>query len=262
MTETTSKEEVWELVEGFFYTNKIFNQQYCRYEELIRKYAEEIGIDRGNMRLSVEKVTELVDSKVLEGLCSKLENLQDVGHHMFRNSNSIEMFDKYITDLYHEMSILKEEHYAVMMLASLYEKGENKDLQERDNIMDEVHLFFPRKLQQIQNLFKKAKSQLELLLKIWNEEKVLVRSLYLFGDSVVNSFYPSGIDEVYRVIYLSGVEAEGYLVAAESFQSSGFNNYAQEAINKAEKAFKNSKPNDNELLKQIKRRIRELKKKL
>jgi hypothetical protein len=260
MFEAAGTEEVWELVENFFRAREVFEQQYQRYERLIKKYTKQSRVGREKLRLSAEKASGLLDSKALEELRDDyLQRLREISHRMFRKGDTIELFDKYVSDLYHETSILKEEHYAVKMLATLYEKGEQKDLLERDKILDEAYDFFPRKMRQIRNLFLKAQEQIELLMKGWNKEKVLVRSLYLFGDEVLGNSYKSGLEGLYSVMYPRGGALEGYLVAAESFASSSFSEQAMESLKRAKGAAKETKLSNGEV-KQIRRRIREVEK--
>ena len=260
MNGTSGAEETWELVENFFRAREVFEQQYQRYERLIKKYTKQSRVGREKLRLSAEKASELLDSKALEELRDNyLQRLREVSHHIFRKGDTIELFDKYVSDLYHETSILKEEHYAVKMLATLYEKGEQKDLLERDKILDEAYDFFPRKMRQIRNLFLKAQEQIELLTKGWNKEKVLVRSLYLFGDELLYNLYKRGLEGLYSVMYPHGGALEGYLVTAESFASSSFGEQAVESLKRAKKALKETKLSVSEA-KQVRYRIKEVEK--
>lgn len=260
MNETDNTREIWELVENFFRARKVFEEQHQRYEALIRRYVKQSRVGREKLRLSAENASELLDLKALEELRDNyLDRLREISHHMFRKGDTIELFDKYVSDLYHETSILKEEHYAVKMLATPYERGEQKDLLERDKILGEACEFFPRKMGRIQNLFLKAQKQMELLLKGWNREKVLVRSLYLFGDEVLGSLYRGGLEGLYSVMYPRGGSLEGYLIAAESFGASSFSEQAVESLRKAKRALRENKLSGNEV-KLIRRRIREVEK--
>lgn len=260
MVETEDTKEVWELVGNFFRAREVFQQQYRRYETLVKKYAKQSRAGREKLRLSADKASELLESRALEELRDNyLQSLREISHRMFRKGNTIELFDKYVSDLYHETSILKEEHFAVKMMATLYEKGEQKDLLERDKILSEACQFFPRKMRQIQSLFLKTQKQMEILLKGWNKEKVLVRSLYLFGDEILGSFYKSGLEGLYKVMYQPGGAVEGYLVAAESFAASFFSEQAMESVKKAKRVLKETKLPDSEA-QQVRRRFREIEK--
>ena len=243
---------IWDLMAVFFTAKKSFGTQNQKYERMVRGYARKQSVKRRELQLGTREVAGLLDFKALEELRNNyLRHLKDLSHRMFREDNSTDIFDKYVSDIYHETSILKEEHYTVMTYAPAYEEGLQPDLTERDKILKEVHEFFPRKLKQIQNLFKKAQARLLEILTQYGQDRVFVRSLYLFGQEVLEKVGKTDLDEFYNSIYPSGGALTGYLNVARSFHESGFYEQADEALKKARVVLKKSSMPEEE--KKVKR---------
>jgi hypothetical protein len=233
-------QDFWDLVAHFFDAQRQFRETYDTYETKVLQYAEERGVDRRFLRLSAEEVAGLLDFKKLENLRNgELGELKNVSHNIFRNEDSTDPFDRYIAQIFHELSILKEEQYKVSTFAPEYRKREEKA--EYESILDEVHEAFPRQVHGIYDLFQKAQARLEELLPHFARDskgekaRVMIRSLYLFGDDTFRGFYPNTIEDVYEIIYPGGA-LEGFLVVAHSFLDSGFREYAIEALEKALRA--------------------------
>jgi len=236
-----------EIIAAFFAAKKSFEAQYENYERMVEEYAQKLMVDRQELHLDSKEVAGLLDFKAVEELRNKhLRQLKDLAHEMFREDDTTDIFDKYVSDIYHETSILKEEHYSVLVYASAYEEGAATDLTERDKILEEVHEFLPRKLHQIANLFEKAQARLEEILPQYGEERVFVRSLYLFGAELLQGIYKGGLEEFYGKVYPSGGPVEGYLTVARSFYESGFQEQAGAALRKARAVLKKSELGEEE----------------
>jgi hypothetical protein len=237
-------QDFWDLITHFFEAQRQFRETYDTYETKVLQYAEERGVDRRFLRLSAEEVSGLLDFRKLEHLRNEeLEALKTVSHNIFRNEDSTDPFDRYISQIFHELSILKEEQYKVSTFAPEYRKREEKA--EYESILDEVHEAFPRQVHGIYDLFQKAQGRLEELMPHFargSKGKITIRSVYLFGDETFRGFYPNGIEDVYRIIYPGGA-LEGYTDVAKSFMESGFREYGIEAL---EKALKVSAPGNGD----------------
>jgi hypothetical protein len=232
---------IWDVVALFYKAKKIFTRQRENYERMVTNYARKKSVDRRDLHLGTREVAGLLDFKVIEELRNSfLRELKRLAHLMFRTEETTDLFDKYVSDIYHEVSILKEEHYTVMTYAPAYEEGLHPDLTERDKILDEVHEFFPRKLEQIRNLFEKAEARLEELLPAHAKDRIFVRSLYLFGTDILKDVRKDGLEGLYKKVYQAGGAVEGYLTVARSFYESGFNEQADAALKKAKSALRKS----------------------
>jgi len=251
----TSAEEIWELVENFFRARKVFEEQYRRCENLVRGSAKRTRTVTENVRPCGQEVSQLLDLKALEKLRNDyLGRLREISHHIFKKGGTLQLFDKYVSDLYHEASILKEQQYAVEAL----DAGKQKTPREHREVLAGIHQFYSEKMRRLRDLFLKAQEQIELLMKTWSSEKALVRSLYLFADNAVADLYEGGVEGIYKVMYRLGA-LEGYLIAAESFAASYFSEQGLDALRKAKRALKGTKLLDSDA-KKIRRRIREIEK--
>ncbi len=216
---------IWLLVQEFFKAKSIFAPMFESYETQVLRQAEERGVDRRFLRLDAEGLSELLDFRALERLRDgSLADLKTISHELFRGATTTDKFDRYVSELYHEASILKEEHYRVSRFARGYDMS--TEGQSYEDALDEVHEQFPRKVHGIHDLFERAKARLEEIIPGHRDDKVFVRSLYLFGEELLTDSYPEGLDGFYWVIY-GGGPPEGYLVAGESFLASGFQEPAQ-----------------------------------
>ncbi len=223
--------QLWFLVEEFYTSRIIFNEIYERYERMVLKYARERGVDRKVLRLNAVEVSGLLNFKELEDLRNNhLFPLKNLSHALFRGADSTDKFDRYLSDVYHEISILKEEQYKVRAYAPEYERAQEQE--ELDTILAEVHEFFPQKVHHIHNLFRKAQGRLEEILPAHSRERVLIRSLYLYGGDLLAAVYAGGLDDLYAVIYPVGGAAEAYMEVARSFLESGFADEGREALRK------------------------------
>lgn len=225
--------DFWDLVSIFFEAQRTFRETYETYETKVLQYAEERGVDRRFLRLTAEEVSGLLDLKKLEQLRNdQLQSLKTISHRIFRGETSTDPLDRFISQIFHELSILKEEQYKVSTFAP---EALRDDQQAYDAILDEVHEAFPRQVHGIYELFKKGQARLETLLAHprFAHDKVTIRSIYLFGDETFRGFYPNTTEDVLAITFPKGGAVEGYLGIARSFLEAGFREYAIEALEKA-----------------------------
>ena len=172
---------IWTIVELYYRAHAIFRQQYDRYEERVLHYSNKLGLHRLDLRLNPEDVAGLLDLKAMERLRDGyLRELKDLCHQVFRGQDRTDLLDRYVSDIFHEISILKEEHYNVKTYAPQYERDAAEV--ELKYILDEAHWLFPQKLNQIRFLFGKAQARMEELLPTFRKIKIFIRSLYLYRD--------------------------------------------------------------------------------
>jgi hypothetical protein len=257
--------DFWDLIVFFFEAQRAFQETYETYETKVLQYAEERGVDRRFLRLTDEEVAGLLDFKKLEQLRNdQLHALKTISHKLFRSEGQTDPLDRLISQIYHELSILKEEQYKVSTFAPEYRKSDEK--QAYESILDEVHEAFPRQVHLIYELFKKAQARIEELFRDSPRarDKVALRSLYLFGDDVFRGVYPNGTEDVLAIMFPNGGAVEGYVAIARSFAESGFREYAIEALelalevpeppagNGSKEAIAMVRPEAEELLRELK----------
>ena len=219
----------WDLIAAFFRARSLFMKVYQDYEGRVLRHAKERGVDRESLRLDAKGVSELLDLKVLADLRDRhLTPLKDIAHDLFRLADATDVFDRYVHDVFHEISILKEEHLKVYSFAPDYEHLEEDE--EVKAALDEVHQLFPHKVHHVHALFLKAKQRLEQILPGYGGDRILIRSLYLFGETLLADAYDGGLEEFYGFLYPDLGEVEAYFQVGSSFLASGFLQQAREAL--------------------------------
>ncbi len=223
---------IWMIVQLFYRSRLVSNGVFETYEQKVLDYSRKVGIHRNDLRLKPAELGGLLDFKNLERLRDGyIWELKELSHLVFRGQDSTDLFDRYVSDIFHEISILKEEHYNVKTYAPLYER--DKDEVELKYILDEAHTLFPQKLRHIKHLFGRALSRLESKLPSFTNYRPFVRSLYLQRSEFVAEAYPDGIRQFYRFMYRLG-PVEGFFQVGMNFFASGFLDEALEAFRLAE----------------------------
>ncbi|HZV01378.1 MAG TPA: hypothetical protein VFF73_31990 [Planctomycetota bacterium] len=231
---------LWDLTESFYLAFQAYDEVHGLYESRVLAHARERGVDRRALRLDAETVSKLLDLGKLESLRNgPLHEVKDVAHVLFRRKATTDKLDRYVSEIFHELSILKEEQYKVTTFAPEYRKG--NELEEYESLLDEVHQEFPRKVHNIRDLFHKARWRLEAILRKQREDVVFARSLALFGEKLLEKCYPAGVLDFMTAIYPCG-SLEGNVVAARSFARGGFVVQARAAAKRALEAVVRGRP--------------------
>jgi len=222
------RELQWKLFRSFFRSRATFLELFERYEERVKAFSEKLKPDRTRLRLNVDDLQTLLDFKSLEELRDReIHTLKETAHRIFRGADATDRFDHHVSTIYHELSILKEEHY------TLKEDFLRADKKEYDLFFREVAEFYPKRLRHIRNLYRKALRRLEELLPLVARQRILIRSIYLFGEDLLRGSYRQGLAGLYRKMYPQGGAAEAYVEVGRSFLDSGFEEEALEAFRKA-----------------------------
>jgi len=236
------QELLWQLFRSFFRSRSAFLTLFERYEARVMEFAEKFEIDRTRLRVSADDLLTLLDFKSLEELRDReILTLKQTAHVLFRGPDATDMFDHHVSNIYHELSILKEEHY------TLKEDFLRLDKKEYDRFFREVAEFYPKRLRHIKNLYGKALRRLESLLPEMTKERVLIRSLFIFGDDLLEGSYRGGLPALYRKMYPRLGAARAYAEVGKSFVESGFEEEALAAFLKARDALaRRSRRRDHE----------------
>jgi len=225
------QELLWQLFRSFFRSRSAFLTLFERYEARVLEFAEKFKIDRTRLRVSADDLLTLLDFKSLEELRDReILTLKQTAHVLFRGPDETDMLDHHVSNIYHELSILKEEHY------TLKEDFLRLDKKEYDRFFREVAEFYPKRLRHIKNLYGKALRRLETLLPDMVKERVLIRSLFIFGEGLLEGNYRGGLSALYRKMYPGLGAAEAYAEAGRSFLESGFDEEAMAAYLKSRDA--------------------------
>jgi hypothetical protein len=227
----TLDENRWLLIRGLFVSRDRFLRMFRTYERRVQAHSRKLAVDRTRLDLPWTELRSLLDFDVLEQIRDEfLEELKEVAHDLFRSIDSTDILDSYIAQIYHEVSILKEEHYG------LEEEYLENDAKAYERVHEEVKDSFPSRLRHIRDLFVKCRRRLERIIPAMMEGSIVIRSLYLFGDEIVGAAYRDGLVGLYRKAYPEEGEVRGYYDAAQSFRRGGFDELAKSAIEKAHTA--------------------------
>jgi len=224
-----TEERRWTLVRAFYRSYQAFQALFDAYERRVEIFVESYGKDRRDIKLAPDELLSLFDPHALSTLRdNELQRLKDAAHQLFRGLDTVDPFDSFVTNIYHEVSILKEEHWTIR------EDVMRADRKAYDRYYREVNVYYPRRLRHVRNLYGKAKRRLEsVLLPAFSRNKIMVRSVYLFGQRLVRSVYVAGLPEIYGYMYPNGGALTGYTLAADSFLDGGFSDEAAEAYGRA-----------------------------
>ncbi len=222
-------ERRWTLVRTFYRSYRAFSALFEAYERRVESFVALYGKDRRELKLAPDELLSLFDGNALSALRdNELALLKDTAHQLFRGGDVPDPFDSHVTNIYHEVSILKEEHWTVR------EDVMRSDRKAYDRYYREVNIYYPRRLRHTRNLYGKARERLEtVLLPAFSRNKIMVRSVYLFGERLVHGVYERGLDQCYEYMYPNGGALTGFTLAADSFLDGGFCAEAGQAYGRA-----------------------------
>ena len=224
---TAPEERRWLLLRTFYSSWKRFLLLFEEYERRVKEFSVRYKTERSLLRLSPDDLVTVIDFKALEDLRDReVSILRETSHDLFRSPDATDRFDNLVSIIYHELSALKEEHY------TLREEFVREEEIEYDLFYREVNEYYPKRLRHIRNLYEKAERRLRELLPGMAEDRVVVRSLYLFGPGLLRGVLQGGIDEVWAAMYPDGT-LEALKTAGDSFRASGFRDEAIDAFERA-----------------------------
>ena len=150
-----SDERRWILLRTFYQSFRSFSAIFEQYERRVLEFAERYGVDRKVLKLPPEELHSLLDSEALLALRDlELDPLREVAHQLFRGPYVPDPFDTYVTNIYHEVSMLKEEH------RTIGDPATHLDREEYDRYYREVNVYYPRRLRHVRDLYRKARKRL------------------------------------------------------------------------------------------------------
>jgi hypothetical protein len=217
----------WILLRSFYEGYRSFHALFAQYEARIVAFTGKYGTDRRELKLPPEELLSLFDSHALLALRNNnLKTLRETSHELFP-ADRPDPFDNHVTNIYHEVSILKEEEW------TLREQAGSDDPKEYERYYREVNYYYPKRLKHVRNLYGKARKRLERLLPSMGRNTIVIRSAYLFGEKLFEGVYEGGLAEFYEKLYPEGGALTGFSVVADSFLDGGFGSEAAEAYDRA-----------------------------
>ena len=215
---------LWDFLRRFVSARRTFISIQRRYEQRVTQKRRDLEVSRENLVLPPSELFELFNLRRLAFLKeTRLKPLRELAEEIFGSRGDDELLDVYCSHIYHELSILNEEHRSVGRFLRI------KDRRRYRQLFEEVSGYYPKRLQRIRRLFTGGMRRIEILLPDWARHRVVVRSVYLFGHKLAGHAYGKGVEALYVRMYPEGREIQGYLEAARSFMTSGFMTRAREA---------------------------------
>lgn len=224
--------QLWDFLTTFVTARRAFLRIFRRYERRVLSAARERGVPRTELRLPPQELWLLFNRRRLESLRDdRLAPLRDLSREIFGPAGDSGLLDAYCGHIYHEISILSEEHRSVGRFVRHHDPRRYRAL------FEEVSGYYPLRLGRVQRFFRAAMKRLDELLPRWSRERVIVRSVYIFGDALAQRMYGAGREAFYVRMYPNGGAIRGYLEAARSFAESGFADHARGALAEALQAY-------------------------
>lgn len=225
----------WDFLVTFVAARRTFLSLYRRYERRVLRAAEERGVDRAELELPPQQLWRLFHLGRLEHLRDhRLAPLRELGLEIFGADGDEGLMDAYCGHVFHEITMLSEEHRSVGRFVRHHDPRRYRAL------FEEVSGYYPLRLNRVLRLFRAAMKRVDELLPRWSRERIFVRSMYLFGDRLAKRAYGEDIEACYLRMYPDGGMVRGLLEAGRSFATSGFVEEARRALERAVGAFRSA----------------------
>jgi hypothetical protein len=207
----------WRIIEQHYASRNFFIEIFRIYEARVHALVEDRGLPREKLKLNADETKELFDTGRLRALIDeKVLPLRDSAHAFFREHDIAEPYDSTISRIYHEVSILKEEHMSVR------DWPRTGDSREFGRLFREVSEYYPQRLRRVRDLFQRAQRRLEELLPTLRDDIILLRSVFLFRDELWPASTRQGLVRFLGKMFEQEGASFGFLTIARSFFKGGF----------------------------------------
>jgi hypothetical protein len=215
----------WAILECHYVSRAAFLAIYKAYEGRVLRLVEERGIAREKLKLDPTETRDLFDTWRLNELIEKnLFSLREVSHAFFREQDVPEPYDSKVSRIYHELSILKEEHLSVRD----FPRGGGGS-REFARLFREVSEYYPQRLRRVRDLFARATQRLEELLPRFCADTIVLRSAFLFRNDLWPDNARIGLARFLGKMFPAEGVAHGFHQVARSFFKAAFFDHAIES---------------------------------
>jgi len=214
----------FEVIRLHFTSRHAFQEVYRDYEARVKRLVGERGIPRDKLELSPGETTRLFDTVRLETLLrEQVGPLREASHALFREEDLAELYDSDASKIFHELSILKEEHLSVRDFPRA------KGGREFARLFVEVSSYYPQRLRRVRDLYVRAQKRLEALLGGMRDDAIVLRSCMLFREELWPDDPVGGLARLLGRMFLDeGGALPGFLAIARSFFKGAFFEQAAE----------------------------------
>ncbi len=211
------------MVRAHYLCRRTFTEIHRAYEERVAAYVKKSGKTRENLRLSVSETRSLFETSALDHLIDDgLERLRDFARTCFGDEDDVELYDSRVSRIYHELAILREEHRSVR---NFPREGSRREF---TRLFNEISEYYPERLRRVKKIFASAERRLEELLPRYAEDRILLRSAYLFRTDLWPDGSRGALARFLGKMFPDAGEAHGFLQVARSFLRAGFFDEAEE----------------------------------
>jgi hypothetical protein len=209
--------QAWRVLLQHHGSRRAFLTVYRDYEERVNRLVEERHIAREKLRLTPGETEALFDTASLRALIEdNVVPLREACHAYFRDQDVAEPYDSQVSRIYHELSVLNEEHLSVRNFP------QELDPREFARLFREVSEYYPQRLRRVKDLFTRAQRRLEELLPGFREDPIVLRSLFLFREELWPDNPRAGLLRFLEKMFREKGPAFGLLEIARSFLRAGF----------------------------------------
>ena len=213
----------WRIVEHHYWSRNLFQEIYDSYETRVGDFVATKGRAREKLKLSLEETRALFDSDMLRRLIQQGGHpLREVAHAYFRERDVAEPYDSTVSRIYHELSILKEEHLSVW---DFPRDGKTKEFAR---LFQEVSEYYPQRLGRAKDLFARAQKRFDKILPEFAADTIVLRSSYLFREELWPTNPRPALTRFLGKMFPDGGAVHGYRTVARSFFRAGFYRHAAE----------------------------------
>ena len=207
----------WELIRLHYGSRHAFTKVHKTYEATVAGLVAARGKPREQLKLDVDDTRALFDTDDLRDLIVLwVEPLRETARRLFRGTNVAEPYDMKVSRIYHEMSILFEEHLSVQNFPA------DGSAREFTRLFREVSEYYPQRLRRVRDLFSRGQRRLEEILPEFEDDPIVLRSVFLFREELWPDVAPSGLNRFLEKMFPKGGAAEGFQRLAQSFHRASF----------------------------------------
>jgi hypothetical protein len=207
----------WDLIKLHFRSRQAFTKVHKTYEATVAGLVQARGKPREEIKLNPDDTRGLFDTDQLRDLILRwVEPLRETAQGLFRGSNVAEPYDMKVSRIYHELSILFEEHLSVQ---NFPRDGSSREF---TRLFREVSEYYPQRLRRVRDLFSRAQRRLEEMLPEFEDDPIVLRSAYLFREELWHDNPQAGLNRFLEKMFPKGGAAAGYLKLAQSFFRAAF----------------------------------------
>lgn len=220
-----SQDNSWHLLETFFISFSYFNNLESKYRAHVSELTKAV---KSSDHLPSDLLLEFIDVELLNSLRDNyLARLRKIAHNEFRLKKITERFDVYISEIFHEVSILKEQKY--IMEHYLQRKSQLYPEMLKQLLQQTLQLF-ATKMEHVKVLYHNAQSRLEEILPIFRLDDFFLRSLFLKGDKFLKDFYKDPTIQLLAFMNEQGGSSKGLVATSCSFCLGGFYEQAKDVL--------------------------------